>query len=185
MRASLTLPLSLALLLIVATGCGGNASPAPTSTTPPPPPTATAPATPSPNPPPPTSGGGGSSTAPFQQTLSAMVNWTDVGDYGLVSVSATGDVTIQVNGATKNATYSWSFCEFSGTCFDLAQMLVTDGSGNGQLTFHFPKTGNWAGYFSGKSTTGTIDTQDAAHHSMKGNLVSDNGVNGSAPCDRT
>ncbi len=100
----------------------------------------------------------------------------------MVAVSADGDVSIQVKGAQKNASYGWSFCTFSDGCFDLRQTLLTDGSGDGQLTFHFPKTGNWAGYFSGKSGTDMIDTQDAAHRTMRGNLVSENGVDGLTPC---
>lgn len=167
-------------------GCGGTVSGANHAPNNPP-------AAPAPSPVP--SGGSGSggsgspgtgsspSNAPFQQTLSEIVNSTDVGDYGLVSVSATGDVTIQVHGADKNSSYTWSFCALLAGCVDLSQTLVTDGSGNGQLTFHFPKTGSWAGYFSGKSAATVIDTQDAAHHAMTANLVSYNGVNGTAPCD--
>ena len=172
----------LAMVLAIATvavlsGCGGNASPTPTASTPTPPASGTTTT-------PPPSGGGGTttSTAPFQQAITETVNASSVGDFGMVSVSATGDVTIQVNGAQKNANYAWSFCQSPGGCFDLGQTLLTDGSGNGQLTFHFPKPGTWAGYFSGKSSTDTIDTQDAAHRSMQSNLVSYNGANGTAPC---
>jgi hypothetical protein len=110
------------------------------------------------------------------------VNGSSVGDFGMLAVSADGDVSIQVNGAHPNASYTWAFCRMADGCFDLGQTLITDGSGNGQLTFHFPQTGNWAGYFSGRSGTDTIDTQDAAHRSMRGNLVSENGINSLTPC---
>src|SRR5512140_886814 len=172
-----TLALSLMISMVaIMSGCGGNASPSSTSTTPPAAPAATPPSNPS--------GGGGASTssAPFAQAITATVNGSSAGDFGMVAVSAVGDVTIQVNGAQKNASYTWSFCMFSSGCFDLGQTLLTDGGGNGHLNFHFPKAGSWAGYFSGKSGTDTIDTQDAAHRSMKADLISENGVNGLAPC---
>ncbi len=110
------------------------------------------------------------------------MNWTPVGQYGMVSVSSTGDVTIQVSGAQPRSSYPWSFCPLLGGCFDLGQILMTDASGNGQVTFHFPKTGNWAGYFSAQAGTSVIDTQDAAHVAMTSILVNSNGLNGSAPC---
>jgi hypothetical protein len=189
MRTSLFLATGLAVFFLTVTiGCGGNASPAATSTPPATPaatPPAAPPAAPSPTPAPPPSGGGGTptSTAPFQQAITETVNASSVGNFGMVGVSATGDVTIQVNGAQKNSSYTWSFCPLLINCFDLGQTLITDASGNGQLTFHFPKGGSWAGYFSGKSGSDTIDTQDAAHRSMKANLVTYNGVNGLPPCD--
>jgi hypothetical protein len=101
----------------------------------------------------------------------------------MVNVGATGDVTIQASGVQPNASYAWAFCMMAQSCFDLGQTLMTDASGNGQLTFHFPKIGNWAGYFIGTSGSATMDTQDAAHGSMSGALVTENGVNGLPPCN--
>jgi hypothetical protein len=77
--------------------------------------------------------------------------------HGQVSVNGSGDVTIQVTGGSANTTYALQFCPFPTTrytCFSLGS-LTTDGTGAVQSTFHFPKTGPWAGDFQANGIGGT------------------------------
>ena len=65
---------------------------------------------------------------------------------------ANGDVTVQVNGAASGGSYTVEFCPFpakiyNGSCMTGLATLIADTSGKGQVTFHFPKSGNWAGIF--------------------------------------
>ncbi len=162
------LALAIAFPMLLLGGCGGNASPAPTaSPTPPPSPaTPTAPTTPPATP----SGGSGSGTSGFgtgpatvqyQTELMAPQNGVDVGK-GILSITPTGDVTVQVSGQAAGNNFSFQFCPYPAalySCFDLGQTLLMDGNGEGHLTFHFPKSGTWAGYFKANgSTTGTYLT---------------------------
>ena len=127
------LVLCLALATVV-WGCGGGGSSTPgTGGTNPPP---------SGSPPP---GNGGA-------------QWTSnlTGATGTVTVSSGGDVSIQVSKAPPSTSFVGNFCQWPGSdyftrgldpCFLLNQTLSTDASGTGQLTFHFPKSGPWAGTF--------------------------------------
>lgn len=132
MRASGVLTVVLATMLSIFTGCGSSSSPANNSPTPRP--------TPSPTPPP----------ANGTQWSSTVEGAT-----GTVTVSTAGDVTVQVTKAMPSTTYVGNFCQYPGNeysdrglnpCFALPS-LTTDESGSAQLTFHFPKSGAWAGAF--------------------------------------
>ena len=78
------------------------------------------------------------------------------GGSGTVVVTTTGDVTVQVSGAKASTTFDGFFCQYPSSylyhsgregCFALNQSLVSDASGNAKLSFHFPKSGSWAGAF--------------------------------------
>src|ERR1051325_11094203 len=108
MRTAHLLVLALATLVLVAlVGCGGNATPASTSSTPTPPttPTTTPPTTP------PTSGGGSAATAQWTSSVS--------GGTGTVTVFTSGDVTVQVTGATHSTSFRGNFCQFPGNDHNL------------------------------------------------------------------
>ncbi len=89
---------------------------------------------------------------------SAGVQWSSnvTGATGTVTVSTTGDVSVQVSKAPPSMTFIGNFCQYPGSafsglgldpCFALQQSFTTDASGNGQLTFHFPKSGPFTGSF--------------------------------------
>lgn len=146
MRASGVLTLLLIAFLSVMIGCGSSNQAANTKPTPSPQP-APAPA-PSPQPSPQPSPSPNPGTAQWVSNVE--------GATGTVTVSTGGDVTVQVTKAMPSTTYVGNFCQFpsddwSGRgfnpCFAVGQPLVTDASGNGQLTFHFPKSGVWSGAF--------------------------------------
>ena len=168
---AITLGLSIALI-----GCGGNASPASTTTTPTPPAT-TPPATPP-------GSGSGSSTSGIQLQESIQ----GPSGSGTLTVNSSGDVSIQVSGMAPGANFTWNFCAVPAVspCLDLGQKLLTDNGGNGQLTFRFPKSGTWSGYFVGNSappgTRGAygITTYDSALHSVSADMQKMSGINGSA-----
>ncbi len=133
----------------VLAGCGGNpASPTtplkqPGPATPTPTPTPTPMPTPTPTP---------AQKTPVQWQASAMgVNSANAtASFGSFAVDLNGNVTVQVSGVTPNTDFPIQFCPFPSTvytCFDAGATLITDASGSGTLTFHFPKTGTWAGYF--------------------------------------
>lgn len=130
----------LLAVLVVVIGCGSS-NPAATNQ---PPTTPPSPTPPSPGPLPP----------PNPATTQWSSNVT--GASGSVTVSTAGDVTIQVTKAMPNTTYVGDFCQYPGSdystrglnpCFGLQQSLTTDAGGNGQLSFHFPRSGAWAGEF--------------------------------------
>lgn len=125
---------SIILDLVLLLGCGGNAtsSPAPP----------TAPTTPA------SSGGSSSASTQWSSTVNNAL--------GTITVSTAGDVTVQVTGAKPSTTFDGFFCQYPSSyyyarkqqgCVELGQSLVTDASGNGKLTFHFPNSGAWAGAF--------------------------------------
>ncbi|MGZ4836227.1 MAG: hypothetical protein ACXVZZ_11375 [Terriglobales bacterium] len=71
---------------------------------------------------------------------------------GSVSIVTAGDVTVQVSGGTPGTSYNVNFCLYPATlyldnCMTSLTTIVADSSGAGQSTFHFPKSGNWAGIF--------------------------------------
>ncbi len=162
--------------LVCLVGCGGNASPV-ASTTPPAAPT------------PPPSGGGTTNPPPsipsfsppansqFQQSI--IIN--GAAGHGSVFVSNGGDVTIQLTGAQANSAFTLSFCP-GAPCFDLGQSLMTDAGGNGQLTFHFPRSGKWSGFFEGNSGSLTISTQNATLGTMSAIFLSSAELNGTPVC---
>lgn len=144
MRASGVLTLLLIALLSVVIGCGSSNRAANTPTPSPQPSPSPSPS-PQPSPQPPPSPSPGSA-----QWVSNVEGAT-----GSVSVSAGGDVTVQVTKAMPSTTYVGNFCQFPSNdwsgrglnpCFVLPS-LTTDASGTGQLTFHFPKPGAWSGAF--------------------------------------
>lgn len=166
----------VALLAVSAflVGCGGNVTSPAAATTPP----ATPTPSPTPTPPP-------SFTPPpnsqFQQSI--IVN--GAAGHGSVYVSISGDVTIQVTGAQASASFGWRFCPIGTNntpCFDLGQTLMSDAGGNGQLTFHFPRSGKWSGYFEGNSGSSTISTQNATLGTMSAIFLSSAELNGTPPC---
>jgi hypothetical protein len=90
-----------------------------------------------------------------------------------VTVSTAGNVSIQVTKAAPSTSFVGDFCQFPGSdffvrgensCFGLQTSLITDSSGNGQLTFHFPKAGVWSGAFvfapGGDTTSSSTITTD-------------------------
>ncbi len=178
MRTKISASFFLSFIFLIAVGallvgCGGNASPAASNTPTMPTPPATTPTTPT-TPPSGGSGsggsgsGGGSTPTPptftppansqFQQSI--IVN--GAAGHGSVYVSTSGDVTIQMTGAQASSTFTWRFCTEGWSpigCFDMNQTLMTDASGSGQLTFHFPRSGGWVGYFEGSSGSSTVSTQ--------------------------
>ncbi len=137
MRAAGVLTVVLVTILSLVTGCNSTnqfAKPSPTPTSPQPSPTPT----PTPTP--------------------GTTQWSSnvTGATGTVTVSTAGDVTIQVTKAPPSMTFVGNFCQYPGSaystrgldpCFALQQSFTTDGSGNGQLTFHFPKSGPFSGSF--------------------------------------
>ncbi len=148
---TLFLVLSLTILLTaMLIGCGGNASPRATSTpTPTPTPTSPMPTPPAPTPPA-TPPGGTSGTVQFQVTLHNMSGGTN--PMGSASVTTNGDVAIQLTGGSAGASYNVNFCLFPATiyldnCMTNLATIVSDSGGNGQVSFHFPKSGTWAGIF--------------------------------------
>ncbi len=145
----------LALLLAGAfAGCGGGSKPGTTGTTTNPPtssPTPTPPTMPSPAPTPPTT------PSPTPPPTAGSTQWSSNvnGATGTVTVSTTGNVSVQVTKALPSTTYVGNFCQYPSSdwsnmglnpCFGLPS-LTTDASGNGQLAFHFPQSGIWAGAF--------------------------------------
>lgn len=66
-----------------------------------------------------------------------------------------GDVTVQIKSGTPNTSYTVQFFQFPSAIyfnvnqpagFDVSTAL-TDASGSGQVTFHFPSSGVWSGQF--------------------------------------
>ncbi len=158
---ALAIALSLTVFLI---GCGGNASPAPTTTGRPTPTTPATPAptpTPSPTPAPsPSGGGGGTSGTPQWQVALHGINGNNGGLSGTATVTTSGDVTLQFTGATPSTTFTLAFCPVSIVsnsvpCVSLPTAM-SDASGAGQVSFHFPQSGTWAGYFSGRTSNASV-----------------------------
>ncbi len=73
---------------------------------------------------------------------------------GQVSIDASGNVTVQLTGATASTSFTVQFCpafdasinQTAPACFNVTT-LSTDASGNGSSTVEFPQPGNWAGDF--------------------------------------
>jgi hypothetical protein len=170
------------LLLAFMAGCSGGAGgPGPTRSTQPTPGTTSAAPSPTPMPTP--------TPAPAVQfTASAMAPGPNSADsaHGTLSINSNGDVTIQVSGVQPNTNYPFQFCPFPGTryqCFDLNNTLLTDASGNGQLTFHFPRSGTWAGFFQSMVSSSTfITTFDSSFGSETANLQKESGTNPAGVC---
>ena len=164
-----TILFGFALLL----GCGGNAGPAPTA-----PAAGPAAGSGSGGSGSGGSGGGGSPTGGSCSggsggssggSSSGSMQWSSSVDNasGTVTVSTTGDVTLQVTGAKASTTFDGYFCQYpseyyahhgQNACFALNQSLVTDASGNGKLTFHFPKPGSWSGNFNVTPYTSSVSS---------------------------
>ena len=79
---------------------------------------------------------------------------------GQVTIDTGGNTTVQVTGQAASQTYDVAFCPASNAsgnsfpaCFNLTT-LSTNSSGSGSSTVMFPKTGNWAGDFLVKNSTG-------------------------------
>jgi hypothetical protein len=153
-------------VLVVVTGCGSSNQMANTGPTPVPQPS------PSPQPSP---------------TPNGSTQWSSnvTGATGTVTVSAAGDVMIQVTEAMPSTTFIGNFCQYPGSafitrgldpCFGLQQSFTSDANGNGQLTFHFPKSGSWTGSFnfapggdtnsSARITTDNVGTQGTVSASL-------------------
>lgn len=75
--------------------------------------------------------------------------------YGQISIDTTGNMTVQLTGATASAAYSIQFCPAAnanadgnvpGPCFNVGS-ISTSADGSGSFTAMFPKPGNWAGDF--------------------------------------
>ncbi len=170
----------LIILVAVLAGCGGNTSarniaPGPTMG-----------GTPAPGPSP-TPSPGTSGTAQWQAAAMAPSPNADT-SHGTIAVDTQGNVTVQVSGVQPNTNYPFQFCPFPGvvykTCIDMASTLVTDGSGNGQVTFHFPQPGKWAGFFvSNISSSEHITTYDSSIASMTQYLQPMAGTNPSEACE--
>ncbi len=176
----LVIALGLAITTILG-GCGGNASRAPSAGN--------------------GSGGSGGSgsggsggsptpappafTPPANSQFQQSIIINGAAGHGSVYVSTSGDVTVQLTGAQPSAAFNWRFCPM-GTdntpCFDLAQTLMTDAGGNGQLTFHFPRSGKWSGYFDASSGASTVSTQNATLGTMLAIFLSSAELNGTPPC---
>ncbi len=103
---------------------------------------------------------------------------------------------MQVTKAMPSTTYVGDFCQFPGdlwnnlglnSCFLLQQSLATDASGNGQLSFHFPKSGVWSGAFifapgGDTNSTSRIDTDNVGTQvSLSAPLVPVSKANGGGP----
>ncbi|MGH9599637.1 MAG: Ig-like domain-containing protein [Terracidiphilus sp.] len=98
------------------------------------------------------SSGSGGTTAQYQAPL---LSSTLSKVYGQISIDTSGNMTVQLTGATANTTYSVQFCTAVATsvcgapgpsCFSVGN-VSTDATGSGTLTEVFPKPGNWAGDF--------------------------------------
>lgn len=140
-----------------------------------------------------TSGGGGGGTATTQY-MAPIYGDSSGGEtmHGSVSVDTAGMVTIHMTSVAPNMTYTPEFCEavtpFGPNqprgCIQLTK-LTTDSSGNGDATFKFPQSGNWAGDFgftdsSGKATyfTDLPSTETTATYSAV--LLPETTTNGGA-----
>ena len=157
---ALTLVVMTALLI----GCGGNASPAPTTATPTP--------TPAPPAPGPTggsgsggsgsgggTGGGGSNPATQYDVKMLPPDGAPPGGSGEVTINTSGDVNVAVAGIATGG-YTIYFCmwpvkSYAFPCFQVGAISVAGSSA--QTTFHFPKSGTWAGLF---------DVRDATSHQL-------------------
>jgi hypothetical protein len=174
---------------VMLAGCGGNAKPA-ASTTPPAatptlaPPATTPPTTPT-TPTTPTSPAPATFTPPANSQFQQSIIINGAAGHGSVYVSTAGDVTIQMTGAQASTSFGWRFCPLATNntpCFDLAQTLVTDAGGNGQVTFHFPRSGNWSGYFEGTAGSVTVSTLNATLGTMSAIFLSSSQLNGTPAC---
>ena len=174
MRVTATMfALAIAISMSVAlSGCGGNvstartttANPAPPAPAAPPPLTPLAPTTPPPAPPvamPPvfTPPPGTSGTTQWQVVLHGL-NGNNGGLSGTATVTTNGDVTLQFTGATPSTTFTLQFCPFtltsnSAPCVS-APMVLSDGSGTGQVSFHFAQSGTWAGFFLARTSSASV-----------------------------
>lgn len=150
---------SAIILASVMTGCAGGASnaaaplnvtaPIPASgQTPSPPPAPNPPPTPNPPTPNPPSG------SQIQWQASLLGQPLQPGEpniSGSVAVDTNGDVAANFAHAAANTNYTVTFCLFPGTlyndqCLQLTN-VTSDAQGSGQLSFHFPQSGTWAGIF--------------------------------------
>jgi Bacterial Ig-like domain len=103
----------------------------------------------------PTISTGPSPTLQYQATLFPTAAGT-----GQVSVDTSGNVTVQLAGATASTTYAVQFCPAvndsdgvtAPACIS-AGSVNTDASGSGSSTTMFPQAGSWAGDFQLNSGT--------------------------------
>lgn len=90
--------------------------------------------------------GGGSTTTQYQAPLAGKSG------SGQVAVDTTGNVAVQLQGASANQMYTVQFCPMiplnqnAPACFAVAT-LSTDASGGGSVSAKFPQSGAWAGDF--------------------------------------
>jgi Big-like domain-containing protein len=100
----------------------------------------------------------------YQESLFGGYNTTN----GQVSVDTSGNVTVQLTGATASTTFSVQFCpnyEVDTTqpaCIPVGS-VTTDSSGNGTATTTFPDPGAWAGQFQVSSANSGYSTQLAGN----------------------
>jgi Bacterial Ig-like domain len=100
----------------------------------------------------------------YQESLFGGYNTTN----GQVSVDTSGNVTIQLTGATASTTFAVQFCpnyEVDTTqpaCISLGSM-TTDSNGNANTTVMFPQPGAWAGQFQVSTANSGYSTQLAGN----------------------
>jgi methionine-rich copper-binding protein CopC len=111
------------------------------------------------------SSGGNAMTTPFTTTFTTAASSTSSAQYqsplfgsanssnGQVSLDTSGNVTVQLTGATAGTTFSVQFCpaalvnsSITYSCFSVGT-VTSDASGNANTTMTFPQSGSWAGDF--------------------------------------
>ena len=150
----------LAAATLVFSGCGGSVAPTPIAATPAPTPSPSPTPTPTPTPVP------GNNPEKFQ--VSMLQGDGFIGGIQVNSTTNDGSGSLTLKGSKITGSMMLRFCPFSPDpynkgltpCYDIAP-FTTDGSGNAQLTFHFPKSGKFFGAF--RVEQGTTDVADSGY----------------------